>query len=199
MRDQAHELQDLMSNGQPVDPERVGRILDEGWQLKRGLASTITTNQIDALVRARPGGRGQRWQALRSRRRWLHPVRGATRAAGRRPGGAQRPDRGAGHARGPRLARSAPARRLTARRRKRPTAARRYGRRVAAKKLIKTILPDPAVAAGFSTDLFMRAAQAATRGPSRSIFHTSSRSERRLSRSCPIRRTWSTSSCHGSA
>jgi D-glycero-alpha-D-manno-heptose-7-phosphate kinase len=46
MRDQAHELQDLMSNG-PVDPAPVGRILDQGWQLKRGLASTITTDQID--------------------------------------------------------------------------------------------------------------------------------------------------------
>jgi D-glycero-alpha-D-manno-heptose-7-phosphate kinase len=46
MRDHAHELQDLMSNG-PVDPARVGRILDHGWQLKRGLASTITTDQID--------------------------------------------------------------------------------------------------------------------------------------------------------
>jgi D-glycero-alpha-D-manno-heptose-7-phosphate kinase len=46
MRDQAHELQDLMSNG-PVDPALVGRILDRGWHLKRGLASTITTNQID--------------------------------------------------------------------------------------------------------------------------------------------------------
>jgi D-glycero-alpha-D-manno-heptose-7-phosphate kinase len=46
MRRQAHQLQDLMSNG-PVDPARVGQILDEGWRLKRGLASTITTNQID--------------------------------------------------------------------------------------------------------------------------------------------------------
>jgi len=46
MRRQAHQLQDLMSNG-PVDPARIGQILDEGWRLKRGLASTITTNQID--------------------------------------------------------------------------------------------------------------------------------------------------------
>jgi D-glycero-alpha-D-manno-heptose-7-phosphate kinase len=46
MRDHAHELQDLMSNG-PVEPARVGRILDQGWQLKRELASTITTDQID--------------------------------------------------------------------------------------------------------------------------------------------------------
>jgi D-glycero-alpha-D-manno-heptose-7-phosphate kinase len=46
MRDHAHELQELLSNG-PVDPARVGQILDHGWQLKRGLASTITTGQID--------------------------------------------------------------------------------------------------------------------------------------------------------
>ncbi|MDQ6749543.1 MAG: GHMP kinase [Actinomycetota bacterium] len=48
MRDYACELQELMSNGGPVDPERVGEILHQGWQLKRGLASTITTDQIDA-------------------------------------------------------------------------------------------------------------------------------------------------------
>jgi D-glycero-alpha-D-manno-heptose-7-phosphate kinase len=47
MRGQAHELQELMSNGRPVDPEQVGRILDQGWQLKRSLASTISSTQID--------------------------------------------------------------------------------------------------------------------------------------------------------
>jgi D-glycero-alpha-D-manno-heptose-7-phosphate kinase len=47
MRDQAHELQQLMCNG-PVEPSVVGRIMDQGWQLKRQLASTITTDQIDA-------------------------------------------------------------------------------------------------------------------------------------------------------
>lgn len=47
MRDHAVELQELMSNGRPANPERVGRILHDGWQLKRGLASTITTDQID--------------------------------------------------------------------------------------------------------------------------------------------------------
>jgi D-glycero-alpha-D-manno-heptose-7-phosphate kinase len=47
MRDHAHELQDLMSNGRPMDPERVGRILDHGWQLKRQLAGTISNRQID--------------------------------------------------------------------------------------------------------------------------------------------------------
>jgi D-glycero-alpha-D-manno-heptose-7-phosphate kinase len=50
MRDHAHELQDLMSNG-PVEPARVGRILDDGWRLKRGLASTISTDQIDEWYR----------------------------------------------------------------------------------------------------------------------------------------------------
>jgi len=47
MRDDAHELQRLMGNG-PVEPELVGRIMDHGWRLKRELASTITTDEIDA-------------------------------------------------------------------------------------------------------------------------------------------------------
>jgi D-glycero-alpha-D-manno-heptose-7-phosphate kinase len=47
MRDHAHELQALMTNGRAVDPERVGRILDSGWRLKRELASTITNRHID--------------------------------------------------------------------------------------------------------------------------------------------------------
>ena len=46
MRDHALELHDLMSNGS-IDPERVGQILDNGWRLKRGLASTISTGSID--------------------------------------------------------------------------------------------------------------------------------------------------------
>jgi len=46
MRGHAHELQELMSDG-PVDPAVVGRILDDGWQLKRSLASTISTDSID--------------------------------------------------------------------------------------------------------------------------------------------------------
>ena len=46
MRDHAHELQQLMSNG-PVEPPVVGRILDHGWQLKRELASTVTNHDID--------------------------------------------------------------------------------------------------------------------------------------------------------
>jgi D-glycero-alpha-D-manno-heptose-7-phosphate kinase len=46
MRDQASKLQHLLANGH-CDLESFGRVLDEGWQLKRNLASTITTNQID--------------------------------------------------------------------------------------------------------------------------------------------------------
>lgn len=46
MREQAKELQRLVSNGK-CDLKAFGRVLDEGWQLKRSLASTITTNQID--------------------------------------------------------------------------------------------------------------------------------------------------------
>lgn len=61
MRDQAHELQEVMTNG-PVDPELVGRILDDGWRLKRSLASTITTDSIDewyqrALAAGASGGK----------------------------------------------------------------------------------------------------------------------------------------------
>ena len=46
MREQAKQLQQLVSNGK-CDVLAFGRVLDEGWQLKRSLASTITTNQID--------------------------------------------------------------------------------------------------------------------------------------------------------
>jgi D-glycero-alpha-D-manno-heptose-7-phosphate kinase len=48
MRDHALELQGLFGrNGTRVDPAALGRVLDESWRLKRGLASTITTGQID--------------------------------------------------------------------------------------------------------------------------------------------------------
>jgi D-glycero-alpha-D-manno-heptose-7-phosphate kinase len=47
MRTHAQELQQLLSNG-PVEPRDVGRLLHDGWQLKRELASTVTTDQIDA-------------------------------------------------------------------------------------------------------------------------------------------------------
>jgi D-glycero-alpha-D-manno-heptose-7-phosphate kinase len=46
MRDHASELQNVMCNG-PVDPPLVGEILDHGWKLKRSLASTISTDEID--------------------------------------------------------------------------------------------------------------------------------------------------------
>jgi D-glycero-alpha-D-manno-heptose-7-phosphate kinase len=46
MREHAVELQGLLSNG-PVRPRDVGRLLHDGWQLKRELASTVTTDEID--------------------------------------------------------------------------------------------------------------------------------------------------------
>jgi D-glycero-alpha-D-manno-heptose-7-phosphate kinase len=46
MREHAQEMQGLICNG-PVDPQDVGRLLHDGWQLKRELASTITNDQID--------------------------------------------------------------------------------------------------------------------------------------------------------
>ena len=46
MRQHVHQLQELLSSGH-FDLQEFGRILDEGWQLKRGLASTITNDQID--------------------------------------------------------------------------------------------------------------------------------------------------------
>ena len=46
MREQARQLQGLLSNGQ-CDLNAFGRILDDGWQLKRSLARAITTTQID--------------------------------------------------------------------------------------------------------------------------------------------------------
>jgi D-glycero-alpha-D-manno-heptose-7-phosphate kinase len=46
MREQAKELQALLSNGH-FECAKFGQILDEGWKLKRCLASTITTEDID--------------------------------------------------------------------------------------------------------------------------------------------------------
>ena len=51
MRDHACQLQALTCNGR-FDVTKFGRILDEGWQLKRQLATTITNNQIDAWYHA---------------------------------------------------------------------------------------------------------------------------------------------------
>jgi D-glycero-alpha-D-manno-heptose-7-phosphate kinase len=50
MRDQVYKLQGILGN-EHCDLPAFGRILDEGWQLKRQLASTITTAQIDAWYR----------------------------------------------------------------------------------------------------------------------------------------------------
>ena len=56
MREQAHRLQALLGNGH-LDLQRFGLILDESWQLKRQLASTVTTDQIDTWYRlAREAG-----------------------------------------------------------------------------------------------------------------------------------------------
>jgi D-glycero-alpha-D-manno-heptose-7-phosphate kinase len=46
MREQAKQLQKLLTNGH-CDLNDFGLILDEGWRLKRGLATTITNQQID--------------------------------------------------------------------------------------------------------------------------------------------------------
>ena len=51
MREHACQLQALTCNGR-FDVTKFGRILDEGWQLKRQLATTITTDQIDTWYRA---------------------------------------------------------------------------------------------------------------------------------------------------
>jgi D-glycero-alpha-D-manno-heptose-7-phosphate kinase len=56
MRDCAYELQSLLAAG-PCDMEVVGGILDRSWQLKRGLASRISNDQIDTwYARAREAG-----------------------------------------------------------------------------------------------------------------------------------------------
>jgi D-glycero-alpha-D-manno-heptose-7-phosphate kinase len=47
MRQQAFELHDLFSRNGAVDLSELGRVLRDGWQLKRSLASSITTSQID--------------------------------------------------------------------------------------------------------------------------------------------------------
>src|SRR2546426_151478 len=46
MRDLAYELQALLRRGE-VSPTEVGHVLDSGWKLKRQLASTVSTSQID--------------------------------------------------------------------------------------------------------------------------------------------------------
>jgi D-glycero-alpha-D-manno-heptose-7-phosphate kinase len=54
MRDLAYRMRDVLSEG---DVDAVGDLLDENWQLKRGVADGVTDNEIDALVeRAREAG-----------------------------------------------------------------------------------------------------------------------------------------------
>ncbi len=48
MRDHAHQLRTLAET-EKFSPEVFGRILDESWQLKRQLASSISSSQIDEL------------------------------------------------------------------------------------------------------------------------------------------------------
>lgn len=56
MRDHAYRLQRLLNNGQ-FDLHAFGSLLDEGWNLKRQLASSITTSEIDGWYdRAKQAG-----------------------------------------------------------------------------------------------------------------------------------------------
>lgn len=56
MRNQAMQIQQLLCDGHG-NLEELGRILDVGWQLKRQLATTISTSQIDNWYRlARDAG-----------------------------------------------------------------------------------------------------------------------------------------------
>lgn len=56
MRTHAHQMQDLATSG-PFEPVAFGRILDESWRLKRQLASSISSSQIDThYERARQAG-----------------------------------------------------------------------------------------------------------------------------------------------
>jgi D-glycero-alpha-D-manno-heptose-7-phosphate kinase len=52
MRDQAFELQGLVGGSERFDARAFGGILDEGWRMKRHLASSITTSQIDIWYEA---------------------------------------------------------------------------------------------------------------------------------------------------
>lgn len=61
MRDQALELYDVLNNGS-FDIRTFGERLDEGWRLKRQLASTISNDQLDrwyeaAITAGATGGR----------------------------------------------------------------------------------------------------------------------------------------------
>lgn len=49
IRESAHQLQALIQNG--FDPAAFGRVLDHTWELKRRLATAITTDSIDGWYR----------------------------------------------------------------------------------------------------------------------------------------------------
>jgi D-glycero-alpha-D-manno-heptose-7-phosphate kinase len=51
MRDQARELYDQLGDGE-LDIGAFGRMLDDGWRMKRQLAGSITTGQIDRWYEA---------------------------------------------------------------------------------------------------------------------------------------------------
>ena len=56
LRDQSYELRGLLHDGDRT-PATIGRILDHGWRLKRGLASGVTSSQIDGwYAKARESG-----------------------------------------------------------------------------------------------------------------------------------------------
>jgi D-glycero-alpha-D-manno-heptose-7-phosphate kinase len=56
MRDHARQLQNLLSNGH-FDSLAFGDVLDQSWNLKRQLASTISNSEIDSWYRlAREAG-----------------------------------------------------------------------------------------------------------------------------------------------
>jgi D-glycero-alpha-D-manno-heptose-7-phosphate kinase len=46
MRDQVWDVKTLF-NDAPVDLHSLGKILDEGWRLKRGLADGVSTSEVD--------------------------------------------------------------------------------------------------------------------------------------------------------
>jgi D-glycero-alpha-D-manno-heptose-7-phosphate kinase len=50
MREQSYELQALLRRSE-MSPADVGRLLDRAWQLKRGLASGVSSSQIDEWYR----------------------------------------------------------------------------------------------------------------------------------------------------
>ena len=48
MRDQVWDIKALFHD-RPVDVHSLGKIIDEGWRLKRGLADGVSTSEIDRV------------------------------------------------------------------------------------------------------------------------------------------------------